>query len=50
MINFVRRQTQKEGCRALTIFCDTERTIGLYEKLGFVRNGFYWSARKELID
>jgi GNAT superfamily N-acetyltransferase len=48
MIHFVQQHIRKDGSRGLVIFCDDERTIGLYEKLGFVRNGFYWKAAREL--
>lgn len=44
MINFVQSQSNVEKRRGLVMFCDDEKTISLYEKLGFIRNGFFWKA------
>ncbi|MBD04572.1 MAG: hypothetical protein CME24_09535 [Gemmatimonadetes bacterium] len=48
MIRFIQQQPQVREQDGLVIFCDTEDTIHLYERLGFVRHGYLWALFRPL--
>ena len=48
MIHFIQQQPQVREQDGLVIFCDTEDTIHLYERLGFVRHGYLWALFRPL--
>ncbi|MEE3335608.1 MAG: hypothetical protein VX255_04380 [Candidatus Latescibacterota bacterium] len=48
MIRFIQQQPQVREQDGLVIFCDTEDTINLYERLGFVRHGYLWALFRPL--
>jgi predicted GNAT family acetyltransferase len=47
MIRFSQDQPQVRKQDGLVIFCDTETTIHLYERLGFVRHGYLWALLRK---
>ena len=48
MVRFIQAQPQVLEQDGLVIFCDTEDTIRLYERLGFVRHGFLWALFRHI--
>ncbi len=48
MIHHVQNHRDILAKKGLVIFCDDENTIRLYESLGFKKQGFVWSVRREM--
>ena len=48
MIHHIQNYPDIKARKGLVIFCDDAETIRLYESLGFVKQGFIWSVRREV--